>query len=110
LWESPLFAKDSSLLTSLKCFQWGNRNTIVPIQVVASNIVKWGEEHKAWLQCHKNGASAKEDIVHKHGIKRHNIMLKLPYWEISSLNQNIEFQFLISWFLEFFKNQLHIYA
>lgn len=83
---------------------------IVPMQVVASNIVKWGEEHKAWPQCHKNGASAKEDIVHKHGIKRHSIMLKLPYWEISSLNQNIEFQFFISWFLENFKNQLHIYA
>jgi hypothetical protein len=74
---------------------------MVPMQVVASNIVKWGEEHKAWLQCHKNGASAKEDIVHKHGIKRHSIMLKLPYWEISSLNQNIECQFFFLGFWNF---------
>jgi hypothetical protein len=59
---------------------------MVPMQVVVSKIIKWGEECKAWLQCRKNGAGAKEDLVHKHGIKQHSIMFKLPYWEISSLS------------------------
>jgi hypothetical protein len=72
---------------------------MAPMWVVASDIVKWGKEYETWLQCYKNKASAKEDPMHKHGIKRCYIMFKLPYWEASSLNQNIESQILISWFL-----------
>jgi len=68
---------------------------MAPMRGVALDIIKWGKECKAWLQGHKNKVGAKEDLVHKHGIKQHNIMFKLPlpYWEVSSLNQNIESQF-----------------
>jgi hypothetical protein len=63
---------------------------MAPMQVVALDIVKWGKECKFWLQCRINRVGAKEDPMHKHGIKRHNIVFKLPYWEVSSLGQNIE--------------------
>jgi hypothetical protein len=46
---------------------------------------------KARLQGLRNRAGAKQDRVHKHGIKQHNIMFKLPYWEVSLVSQNIEF-------------------
>jgi hypothetical protein len=86
-------------LTNLKCFQWGIENKTAPMRVVTLDIIKWGRECKAWLQGHKNRFDAKNDLVHKHSIKQHSIMFKLPYWEVHSHGQNIEsqiFDFLVS--------------
>jgi hypothetical protein len=63
-------------------------NKFSPIQVSASNTIKWDMEQKTWLQGLRNRLGAKRDLVYKHGIKWHNIMFKLPYWEISVASQN----------------------
>lgn len=49
------------------------------------------KEQRTWLQGSRNRIGAKQDPVHKNGIKQHNIMFKLPYWEVILVSQNIKF-------------------
>ncbi len=66
-------------------------NKVSPIQVSASNTIKWDMEQKTWLEGLRNRLGAKHDLVYKHGIKWHNIKFKLPYWEIGIASQNCKF-------------------
>jgi hypothetical protein len=58
------------------------------VQVIALDTMKWGKEREVWLQGPRNIYSSKHDHVHKHGIKRHSIMFKFPYWEVHLLQAN----------------------
>ncbi len=71
-------------------------NKVAPQWVTASETIRWGKEQKTWLQSARNKAGAKYDLVHRRGIKWHNIMFKLPYWKVSRANQNIEFLHIMS--------------
>jgi hypothetical protein len=66
-------------------------NKVSPIQASASNTIKWNMEQKTWSQGLRNRLGAKHDLIYKHGIKWHNIMFKLPYWEIGVTSQNCKF-------------------
>jgi hypothetical protein len=72
-------------------------NRVRPIHVTTTNTIKCGKEWKTWLQGLRNRIGAKQDLIHKHGIKQHNIMFKLPCWEVSLVSQNIDFYSNKSW-------------
>ncbi len=84
LWESALSTPYQQVHTT---FNGETKNMVAFVQLIASNIVKLGKEQKTWLQGPWNKVGSKHDLVHKHGIKWHNIMFKLLYWEVSITSQ-----------------------
>ncbi len=76
------------ILVGLKSFNGEMENRVVHVWVTTLDTMKWGKEWEVWLQGPWNGSSSKHDHLHKHGIKWHSIMFKLPYWEVSLFQPN----------------------
>lgn len=54
-------------------------NRVAPIQMIVEQIVATANEKLIWFSNPRNRTSGKLDSIHKHGIKRCNIMFELPY-------------------------------
>jgi hypothetical protein len=83
-----IFAMDPSYRWAQSAFNGETKNRVVLVQVTTSNTMKWGKEWEVWLQGPWNRSGSKHEHLHKHDIKRHSIMFKLPYWEENLFQPN----------------------
>jgi predicted RNA-binding Zn-ribbon protein involved in translation (DUF1610 family) len=51
------------------------------VWISTKDVINWVIEWKTWLQGPWNKANGKFDPIHKHGVKRFNIMFQLSYWK-----------------------------
>jgi hypothetical protein len=65
IWELTVFA----ILVGSRCFQWGNKNRVAHVRIIALDTMKWSKEWEVWLHGPQNRSSSKHDHVRKHGIK-----------------------------------------
>jgi hypothetical protein len=53
--------------------------------MIVEQIVAIANEKLIWLSNPKNRTTGKLDPIHKHGIKRCNIMFELPHWQVNKI-------------------------
>ncbi len=63
-------------------------NKGAPIRMFTQQIMASADERMAWLVNPRNRARGNLDPIHKHGMKRRNIMFELPYWYIGASHEH----------------------